>query len=563
MYSDDEYEYSDGGSDDEGVNDSQARAQDASFSSALSEMSGVGKSPGGAAASSSSHHSLTSHLVEGTYQFMDAEEVVPVFASLIAEMTSLMDIDGPQAEILLRYMKWNKENLTNSFFEDSEKLRDECGLKYYTPELSKRIESMIVSEDKDGEAKAKFPANKSVDSEEKDAVGTYYCRICRLEQPADEAVCMGCGHKFCAECYRGYVINAAGSGPGCILSTCPEHKCEEVLSSTMFKKLCDEQSWKLYKQHLLRNYIDQSKSHRFCPAPGCEKVVIGKGVKDVTCTCGHTFCFKCGEETHEPTSCRQLSMWAEKCQSSSESANWIIVNTKKCPKCSSRIEKNQGCNHMHCKICNHDFCWMCLGPWGDHDQATGGYYKCNRYDPSKPAGDDESRAKHELDRYLHYYGRYANHENSLKYAHKDRVKAETRMLEKQESERSTWMEVQFLLNATNQVIECRRVLKYTYVLGYYLDDDSPEKTLFEHHQEMLEKHTEKLNGLTETSIDKLDSSHVVNVTRITEKFLYGLLATCQGGFINAEAATAMTLASADTGNRSRASSSGSIGSEAK
>ena len=257
-------------------------------------------------------------------------------------------------------------------------------------------------------------------------------------------------------------------------------------------------------------------------------------------------------------------MWAEKCQSSSESANWIIVNTKKCPKCSSRIEKNQGCNHMHCKICNHDFCWMCLGPWGEHDQATGGYYKCNRYDPSKPAGDNESRAKHELDRYLHYYGRYANHENSLKYAHKDRVKAENRMLEKQESEKSTWMEVQFLLNATNQVIECRRVLKYTYVLGYYLDDNSPEKTLFEQHQEMLEKHTEKLSGLTETSIDKLDSSHVVNVTRITEKFLHGLLATCQGGFINAEAATAMTLASTDTGNRSRASSSSSsIGSEAK
>ena len=148
---------------------------------------------------------------------------------------------------------------------------------------------------------------------------------------------------------------------------------------------------------------------------------------------------------------------------------------------------------------------------------------------NKPAGDDKSRAKHELDRYLHYYGRYANHDRSLKYAHKDRIKAEERMLQKQESEKSTWMEVQFLLNATNQVIQCRRVLKYTYVLGYYLDDNSLEKTLFEHHQEMLEKHTEKLHGMTETSLDELDSSNVVNATRITEKFLNGLLATCQGG----------------------------------
>jgi ariadne-1 len=200
-----------------------------------------------------------------------------------------------------------------------------------------------------------------------------------------------------------------------------------------------------------------------------------------------------------------------------------------------------------------------MGPWGDHDQASGGYYKCNRYDPDKPAGDDESKAKHELDRYLHFYQRYHGHDSSLKYANKDRVKAEQRMLERQETEKSTWMEVEFLLNATNQVIECRRVLKYTYVLGYYLDDESPEKTLFEHHQEMLEKHTEKLHGLTESNLDKLDSSQVVNVTRITEKFLKGLLDTCSGGFINSEAAAAMNIVSADSESRSRTHSSSSIG----
>ena len=41
-------------------------------------------------------------------------------------------------------------------------------------------------------------------------------------------------------------------------------------------------------------------------------------------------------------SCQQLELWQEKCQSESETANWILANTKKCPKCSARIEKNQG-----------------------------------------------------------------------------------------------------------------------------------------------------------------------------------------------------------------------------
>jgi hypothetical protein len=46
----------------------------------------------------------------------------------------------------------------------------------------------------------------------------------------------------------------------------------------------------------------------------------------------------------------QLIAWNEKCANESETANWILLHTKKCPKCTSRIEKNQGCNHMHCKV---------------------------------------------------------------------------------------------------------------------------------------------------------------------------------------------------------------------
>ncbi len=42
-------------------------------------------------------------------------------------------------------------------------------------------------------------------------------------------------------------------------------------------------------------------------------------------------------------------------------ANWILANTRKCPNCNTRIEKNQGCNHMTCRLCKHEFCWTCMG----------------------------------------------------------------------------------------------------------------------------------------------------------------------------------------------------------
>ena len=34
----------------------------------------------------------------------------------------------------------------------------------------------------------------------------------------------------------------------------------------------------------------------------------------------------------------------------SENMNWILANTKPCPKCSRPIEKNQGCMHTTCQV---------------------------------------------------------------------------------------------------------------------------------------------------------------------------------------------------------------------
>jgi ariadne-1 len=92
--------------------------------------------------------------------------------------------------------------------------------------------------------------------------------------------------------------------------------------------------------------------------------------------------------------------------------------------------------------------------------------------------------------------------------------------------------VQFLKQAAEQVIECRRLLKYTYVLGYFLEDKTPEKTLFEHHQEMLEKNTERLHEVSEQEIKDVDRTQVINLTRITEKFMSSLMDTMGGGSIH-------------------------------
>ena len=32
-------------------------------------------------------------------------------------------------------------------------------------------------------------------------------------------------------------------------------------------------------------------------------------------------------------------------------ALWVAANTKKCPRCTTAIEKDEGCNHMSCRKC--------------------------------------------------------------------------------------------------------------------------------------------------------------------------------------------------------------------
>lgn len=67
------------------------------------------------------------------------------------------------------------------------------------------------------------------------------------------------------------------------------------------------------------------------------------------------------DEREKPAICVIVKKWLKKCEDDSETANWISAHTKECPRCQSTIEKNGGCNHMTCRKCRHEFCWVCMG----------------------------------------------------------------------------------------------------------------------------------------------------------------------------------------------------------
>jgi len=197
---------------------------------------------------------------------------------------------------------------------------------------------------------------------------------------------------------------------------------------------------------------------------------------------------------------------------------------------------------MTCQKCKFEFCWICMGDWHDHGANTGGYYKCNKYDTASP-GDgpedmsDAAKAKRELDRYLHYYQRFHAHQEAQTFAQKQLKETEQRMVALQESSNDTrWSDVEFLKTANEQLVECRRVLKYTYVFAYYFDttgQGNMQRERFEHHQEMLERFTENLSELSEKPIPDMDRTVVVNQTRVVANFMKNILKYVEEGMDDA------------------------------
>lgn len=101
------------------------------------------------------------------------------------------------------------------------------------------------------------------------------------------------------------------------------------------------------------------------------------------------------------------------------------------------------------------------------------------------------------------------------------------------SSNAKWTDVEFLKTANEQLVECRKVLKYTYVYAYYLDPTDNASTMkkerFEHHQEMLEKFTENLSEQSEKPLDQMDRTDVVNLTRVVDRFMKNILKYVEEG----------------------------------
>lgn len=252
--------------------------------------------------------------------------------------------------------------------------------------------------------------------------------------------------------------------------------CRTILNEELFYRLLPLDLRDKQFKFLLNQFVTDNANMKWCPKENCGNAVYSdsKTAAVAGCKCGHRFCFACLRETHRPASCDQMVEWGKKADEDALNADWIKTHTQDCPKCKSAIEKNGGCNHMTCRKCRHEFCWICGGNWSSHSN-------CVRFDEGD--AEKQSQERSSLEKYLHYWTRFKAHQKSAEFEEQLRGKCLEVMVGMQKKFLGS---VEYMEKATEQLIECRRALKYTYVWAYLMKP-SPERTLFEYLQEDLDK----------------------------------------------------------------------------
>jgi hypothetical protein len=153
---------------------------------------------------------------------------------------------------------------------------------------------------------------------------------------------------------------------------CPNPDCGHVYTHQQVRCLADAGTFALYDTYGLNRILETRPSFRKCLRPGCSNgqmyEVLGGGESStrnrMECgVCGYAMCFKHQCRWHEGSTCDEYDRGSGRRQSVQLRELWLAQNTKACPHCGVRIEKNQGCFHMTCTKCRFQFCWECLADW--------------------------------------------------------------------------------------------------------------------------------------------------------------------------------------------------------
>lgn len=126
----------------------------------------------------------------------------------VTEVSSILGLPPESSAILLRYGRWNREKLIESYMDHPEQTLDAAG-------LGNHFETNPVTQ--------KVPG--------------FMCEICCEDGPDLETYAMRCGHRFCVDCYRHYLGQKIREEGEAARIECPGESCHLIVDSKSLELL--------------------------------------------------------------------------------------------------------------------------------------------------------------------------------------------------------------------------------------------------------------------------------------------------------------------------------------
>lgn len=196
------------------------------------------------------------------------------------------------------------------------------------------------------------------------------CCVCGdSKEPTDfpaKAPTGGCEHRpgTCKECLQSWMSSELDT-KGCDGIKCPE--CTQTLEYNEVQEAASAETFAKYDKLTIRNVLGDLDEFAWCLKPEC-----GSGQLNIDnnhfmdcVSCGYKQCLNHKVAWHSGETCEAYDYRVsgeKKRDEERKEQQMLDTLSKKCPGvgCGWRIQKIDGCEHMTCKKCKFQFCWLCL-----------------------------------------------------------------------------------------------------------------------------------------------------------------------------------------------------------
>lgn len=183
---------------------------------------------------------------------------------------------------------------------------------------------------------------------------------------AVQPITAACQHppQTCIECVQSWLA-AEFASKGCEGIICPE--CPATLQYDDLHRAASAETFEAYEKTLTRTALGQLDDFAWCLKSGCGSGQLNEDSNNfMDCaSCHYKQCLlhRCAWHTGETCQQYEYRTSGRQREAEEKATEAMIDNiSKKCPgpRCGWRIQKTDGCDHMTCRRCKHQFCWQCL-----------------------------------------------------------------------------------------------------------------------------------------------------------------------------------------------------------